>query len=76
MNLKNFKDAQSLLGKYVYFTAMCELFPKSGIKGKVVGLEYSKSNELLYIVSINGKQYSVGSNTRGLTVEMLQMNCK
>ena len=71
MNLKNFKDAQSLLGKYVYFTAICELFPKSGIKGKVVGLEYSKSNELIYIVSINSKKFSVGSNTNKLNVSLL-----
>lgn len=70
MNLKNFKDAQTLLGKHVYFTATCELFPKSGIKGKVVGLEYSKSNELLYIVSVNGKKYNVGANTHGLSVEI------
>lgn len=69
MNLKNFKDAQSLLGMHVHFKAMCELFPKNGIKGKVVGLEYSKSNELLYIVSVNGKRYIVGANTRGLIVE-------
>ena len=71
MNLKNFKDAQSLLGKKVYFTAMCEFFPKYDIKVKVVGLEYSKSNELIYIVSINGKKFSVGSNTNKLNVSLL-----
>ena len=71
MNLKNFKDAQSLLGKKVHFTAMCEFFPKDGIKGKVVGLEYSKSNELIYIVSINGNKFSVGSNTNKLNVYMM-----
>ena len=37
MNLKNFNDAQSLLGKKIHFTSMCEFFPKDGIKGKVVG---------------------------------------
>ena len=66
MNLKNFNDAQQLLGKKVHFEASCELFPKNGIKGKVVGLEFTKSNELTYIVSVNGKRYTVGSNTTGL----------
>lgn len=70
MNLKNFKEAQSLLGKKVLFKATCEFFPKNGINGKVVGLDYSKTNELQYIVSINGKRYSVGANTRGLYVSL------
>lgn len=71
MNLKNFKDAQSLLGKNVHFTATCEFFPKNGIRGKVVGLEYSKSNELIYILSVNGKKFSVGSNTSKLNASLL-----
>lgn len=69
MNLKNFKDAQQLLGKKVHFLATCEVFPNNGIKGKVVSLEFSKTNELLYIVLINGKRYTVGSNTRGLHIK-------
>ena len=70
-NIKDFKNAQTLLGKTVHFTATCEIFPQNGIKGKVVGLEYSKSNELLYILSTNGKRFTVGANTKGLSVETI-----
>lgn len=69
MNLKNFKDAQTLLGKHVHFTApTCVAFPSLGIKGKVVSLEYSSTNELLYIVSYKGRKLTVGANTSGLQV--------
>lgn len=68
MNIKNYKYAQTLLGKTVHFVADCDFFPKNGIHGKVIALEYSKSNELLYIVSINGKRHTIGANTKGLSI--------
>lgn len=69
MDVKNYIYAQTFLGKHVHFTATCEFFPKNGISGKVISLEYSKTNELLYIVSINGKRYTIGANTKGLIIE-------
>lgn len=68
MNYKNYTDVQQLLGKQVYISATCEFFPRTGIKGKLIGMEYSKSNELLYIVLVNGKKRIVGSNTAGLRI--------
>ena len=73
MNLKDFKEASSLIGKKVTFTATCMLFPKTGITGKVMRLEYAKNNELVYIIKTlkQGLEIQVGSNTSGLTVNMM-----
>lgn len=66
-----YTEAQQYLGKQVHFIATCEVFPRDGIKGKLIGLEYSKSNELLYIVLVNGKKRTVGSNTAGLRLAVV-----
>lgn len=70
MDLKNFKDATALIGKNVKFEATCTLFPKQGIAGRVIRIEYGKNGELLYIVKTpkRGLEFSVGCNTGGLKV--------
>ncbi len=65
------KSARECLGKTVRFTARCGLFPKAGITGKLIALDFSRSNELLYILSVNGRRYTVGANTDGLKMEAL-----
>lgn len=71
LNVKNYNDARKLLGKTLLFTATCKLFPDNGIKGKLIGIDYSSTNELLYIINKNGKRYTVGANTAGLSVREL-----
>ena len=71
MDYKSYTDIQRLLGKQVYITATCEIFPSTGIKGKLIGMEYSKSNELLYIVLVRGKKRIVGSNTAGIRISVI-----
>jgi hypothetical protein len=71
MNVRSYKDARQLLGKTVLFTAVCDLFPCDGIKGKLIGLDISTTNELVYIINKNGKRYTIGANTAGLSVQTL-----
>ena len=68
MNLSDFNKAQQLIGKHVHFYATCELFPKQGIEGKIVRIEYGRNGELIYIVKTTrrGLEFSVGANTKGL----------
>ena len=74
MNLKDSKIAQSLVGEKVKFEATCELFPPQGIAGKIVRIERSKTNEILYIVKTpkRGLELSVGANTHGLVATISQ----
>ena len=73
MNFTDFKYATSLVGKHVHFYATCELFPRQGIEGRVIRIEYANNGELLYIVKTpkRGLEMSVGSRTAGLRLEML-----
>ena len=71
MNLSDFNMAQKLIGKHVHFYATCDLFPKQGIEGKIVRIEYGRNGELIYIVKTpkRGLEFSVGANTKGLMIE-------
>ena len=73
MRFSDFKYASTLIGKQVHFRATCELFPRQGIRGKVMRLEYANNGELLYIIKTpkRGLEMSVGSRTAGLSLEML-----
>lgn len=73
MNFSDFKYASTLIGKQVHFRASCELFPKQGICGRVIRIEYANNGELLYIIKTpkRGLEMSVGSRTAGLSLEMM-----
>ena len=68
MVLSDFNYAQTLIGKNVKFVATCDFFPKQGVAGKVIRLEFGKNGELIYIVKTpkRGLEISVGANTKGL----------
>lgn len=70
MNLSDFAYAQTLLGKKVHFDADCKMFPQNGITGRVITLKWH-GPELLYILSLHGKHYTIGSSTSGLKCRII-----
>lgn len=63
---------KTLLGNNIHFKSDCMLFPKQGIRGKIIEYHLSSSGEVIFKIKVkSGKLYTVGSNTSNLQFEII-----
>lgn len=65
-----YKDyiAKQFVGKHLHIT--CDCIISLDVKGICVGYEI-KSNEIIYIIDVNGKNIHVGENTPKLNIHII-----
>lgn len=63
---------KKILGNNIQFISDCMLFPKNGIRGKVINYKILNTGEILFKVKTSsGKSYDVGTKTANLQFQIL-----
>lgn len=63
---------KKILGNNIHFISDCMLFPKNGIRGKVISYKILNTGEIIFKIKVkSGKIYDVGSNTSNLQFEFI-----